>query len=69
MKTDTTHAAVEAAKAAPPLSVGGLTLFGFPLSEIVLVLTAIYTIWLILEKTPRVLDAIINIIGRFNGRK
>lgn len=69
MKTETTHATVEVVKAAPPLSVGGLTLFGYPLSEVVLVLTAIYTIWLIVEKTPRVLDAIINIIGRFNGRQ
>jgi hypothetical protein len=69
MKTETTHAAAEAMKAAPPLSVGGLTLFGYPLSEVVLVLTAIYTIWLIVEKTPKVIDAVVNIIGRLNGRK
>ena len=34
----------EAVKAAPPLTVGGLTMLGVSLSEWVLILTAIYTI-------------------------
>lgn len=32
------------AKAAPPLTVAGLTIAGFPLSDLVLILTGIYTI-------------------------
>ena len=38
------NAVTEAVKAAPPLTVGGLTMWGVGLSEWVLVLTAIYTI-------------------------
>ena len=38
------NAVTEAVKAAPPLTVGGLTLWGVSLSEWVLILTAIYTI-------------------------
>lgn len=34
----------EAVKAAPPLTVGGLTMWGVSLSEWVLILTAIYTV-------------------------
>lgn len=68
MKLDSTHAATEAIKAAPPLSVGGLTFFGYPFSEFVLLLTAVYTIWLIVEKTPKVLDALGNIYRRLRGR-
>lgn len=37
-------AVTEAVKAAPPITVGGLTLWGVGLSEWVLILTAIYTI-------------------------
>lgn len=44
----------EAAKAAPSIGVGGLTLFGYPLNEVVLVLTGIYTIFLILDKLPTI---------------
>jgi len=44
----------EVARAAPPVSVGGLTLWGFPLSEWVLILTAIYTLFLIIDKIPSV---------------
>lgn len=68
MKLDSTHAVTEAIKATPPLGVGGLTLFGFPLNEVVLLLTAVYTIWLIVEKTPKVLDALLNLCRRFRGR-
>lgn len=46
--------AVEAAKAAPAISVGGLTLFGYPLNEVVLMLTLIYTIFLLIDKLPTV---------------
>ena len=38
------NAVTEAVKAAPPLTVGGLTLWGVGLSEWVLILTAIYTV-------------------------
>ena len=38
------NAVTEAVKAAPPITVGGLTLWGVSLSEWVLILTAIYTV-------------------------
>ena len=38
------NAVTEAVKAAPPLTVGGLTMWGVSLSEWVLILTAIYTV-------------------------
>lgn len=33
----------EAAKAAPPVTVTGLTIFGYPLPEVVMLMTLIYT--------------------------
>ena len=38
------NAVTEAIKAAPPITVGGLTIWGVSLSEWVLILTAIYTV-------------------------
>lgn len=38
------NAVTEAAKAAPPITVGGLTLWGVGLADWVLILTALYTI-------------------------
>lgn len=43
---------VEAATAAPPVSVVGLTLWGFPLQEWVYVATLIYTLFLLIDKFP-----------------
>lgn len=45
---------IEAAKAAPVASVGGLTMFGYPLSDVVLVLTFIYTLFLLIDKSHAV---------------
>lgn len=53
MKTETIN---EVARAAPPLGVGGLSLYGMPLNEWVLILTAIYTIFLIVDKVPTMVD-------------
>lgn len=39
-----TEFAVEAAKAAPPVSVSGMLVFGFPLSDWAVGLTIIYTL-------------------------
>lgn len=38
------NAVTEAIKAAPPITVGGLTMWGVSLSEWVLILTAVYTL-------------------------
>lgn len=46
----------EVLAAAPPLSVGTLTLLGVSLDQWVLVLTLIYTIFLIIDKAPAVLQ-------------
>lgn len=40
----------DAVLASPPVGVGGLVVFGYPLNEVVLVLTAIYTVFLIVDK-------------------
>ena len=40
----------EALRAAPPVGVGGLTLWGMNLNEWVLILTCIYTLFLIIDK-------------------
>jgi cytochrome c-type biogenesis protein CcmH/NrfF len=42
------------ALAAPSVSVGTLTLWGVPLAQWVLVLTAVYTVFLIIDKLPAV---------------
>jgi len=45
MNTQPTHGAVlETLRAAPPITVGGLTLFGSSLEDWVLILTALYTV-------------------------
>lgn len=47
-------AITEAVKAAPPVGALGLTLFGFPLNDLVLIATGIYTVFLIIDKLPAV---------------
>ena len=44
MRSTDLDAVTEAVKAAPPITVGGLTMLGVSLSEWVLILTAIYTL-------------------------
>lgn len=46
---------IEAAKAAPPITVMGATIAGLPLQEWVLIGTAIYTAMLIIDKLPVVI--------------
>jgi hypothetical protein len=43
---------IEAARAAPPAGVTGLTVWGVGLQDWVYVLTAIYTLFLIIDKAP-----------------
>jgi len=40
----------------PVTTVGGLNLFGVPLPEVVLIATLIYTVFLLLEKLPVVIE-------------
>jgi len=47
---------VEAAKAAPPLGVAGFTMFGLPVSDVVLLLTGLYTCFLLIEKFPTIIQ-------------
>ncbi|WCA46297.1 pinholin [Caulobacter phage BL198] len=55
---------VAATKAAPPAIVSGMTMFGLPLNEVVLLLTALYTVlqigWFIWDHFIK---------DRVNGRK
>lgn len=46
------EALIEAVKATPPVSVTGLTLYGVPLNDVVLVLTGVYTLVLLIDKLP-----------------
>lgn len=46
---------IEVVKAAPPVSALGLTIFGYPINEVVLLLTGLYTVILIIDKAPTVL--------------
>lgn len=51
----------DVALAAPPVSIGTLTLCGIPLAQWVLILTAIYTIFLIIDKLPAVWRVFVSI--------
>lgn len=57
----------EAAKALPPVGVGGLTLAGLPLNEWVLILTIIYTLFLIVEKAPAVWARLVELFKKLRG--
>lgn len=59
---------IEAVKAAPPVGVGSLTLMGLPLNEWVLILTLIYTIFLIIDKLPAVWERIAAGYKKLKGR-
>lgn len=48
-------AIVETVRASPPVGVGVLTLFGVPLNDLVLIGTAVYTLFLLIDKFPTVL--------------
>lgn len=48
----TKESVAELAKALPPVGVGGLTLWGVQLSDWVLILSAIYTLFLLIDKFP-----------------
>lgn len=52
MKQGTTEALV----AAPPIATGSLVLFGVPLASWVILLTAVYTLFLIIDKFPTVIE-------------
>ena len=65
MKTETLS---EAARAAPPMGVGGLTRFGVTLSDWVLILTAIYTMFLIIDKAPAAYGRLAALWRRIRGK-
>lgn len=52
MSTDNLQA--EALRAAPAVGVGGLSLWGVPINEWLILLTVVYTIFLIVDKFPTV---------------
>lgn len=49
-------AAIEAVKAAPPLGVAGLTIFGVSVADWAMLLTILYTLFLLIDKLPIVLE-------------
>lgn len=52
------HESTEALWATPPIATGGLVLFGVTLSNWVIILTLIYTVFLIVDKLPTVIERI-----------
>lgn len=65
MKTATP---TEVVAAVPPLGVGGLSLAGVGLNDWVLILTAIYTVFLIVDKLPTVLQRIRDLLRKIRSR-
>ena len=55
--------------AAPPVGVAGLSLFGVGLSDWVLLLTLIYTIFLIIDKLPTVIARVVMAYRALRGRR
>lgn len=43
-------------EAVPPVSVGGLTLFGMSLPDVVLIATLVYTVIMVVEHLPKAID-------------
>lgn len=60
---------IEAAKAAPVASVGGLTLWGYPLNDVVLVLTLCYTVFLLIDKFPAVYGRFVQLWHFLRGKR
>lgn len=60
-------ALVETLKAAPPVSVGGLTLFGFPLPDLVQFVTLVWLVILIITKLHDLGAALRKIKDWFTG--
>lgn len=50
------QATSEALWAAPPIATGALTLFGVALSNWVIILSLVYTIFLLIDKLPVVIE-------------
>lgn len=68
-----TESIIEAAKAAPPITVGGLTFLGIALADWVLMGSALYTLFLLIDKFPVVVARIERgcawVKEKFNGSK
>ncbi len=57
----TAQTATEIGGALPPVAVGSLVLFGIPLQEWVLLLTAVYTIIMIIRTGPAALAVVADV--------
>ena len=57
----------EAAQAAPPVSVAGLSISGVPLQEWVYIVTIVYTVILIIKSLPEVYKAVARVIQHFRS--
>lgn len=62
------EAFIEAVKAAPPASVAGLTLYGVALNDVVLVLTGMYTVFLIIDKIPTMFKRVAQLSAWIKGK-
>jgi cytochrome c-type biogenesis protein CcmH/NrfF len=66
MKNETIN---EVVRAAPPVGVGGLTLWGWPINEVLIVITIIYTLFLIIDKFPTVVRRVKQLVDLVKGKK
>lgn len=62
------ESAREAMQAAPPITVGGFTLFGVPLNDVVLGVTLVYTLLLVVSKTPAAYEAVVFWYKKLRGQ-
>jgi hypothetical protein len=58
----------EAISAAPPVSATGLTLLGYALSDWLLILTFVYTVFLLIDKFPVVVTRMESLVAWVKGK-
>lgn len=70
---DLAASAIEVAKAAPPVGVGGALLFGLPVETWLLIPSLVWTLFLIIDKFPvvvtRLYDGYLWVKGKINDRR
>lgn len=57
----------EAAQATPTVAVGGLTLLGYPLSDLTLIAGFLWTIFLLIDKFPTVVQRFVALFHLAKG--
>lgn len=64
-----TKTLLEAAKVAPPPAIGTLTLMGYPLPEWVMLGSFLYTLFLLIDKFPVVIERFVSLYRWVKNRR